>query len=47
MRIHPSHPRQRGSAAVEFGIVLALLVTLLAGIFGFGRRAGCRGRRIG
>lgn len=37
MRIHPSHPRQRGSAAVEFGIVLALLVTLLAGIFGFGR----------
>ncbi|MDC8759252.1 TadE/TadG family type IV pilus assembly protein [Janthinobacterium fluminis] len=28
---------QRGGAAVEFGIVLALLVTLLAGIFGFGR----------
>jgi Flp pilus assembly protein TadG len=29
--------RQHGGAAVEFGIVLALLITLLAGIFGFGR----------
>ena len=37
MHKHLSHPRQHGGAAVEFGIVLALLVTLLAGIFGFGR----------
>ncbi len=37
MRTPNSPLRQRGGAAVEFGIVLALLVTLLAGIFGFGR----------
>ena len=37
MRTHTLPGRQHGSAAVEFGIVLALLVTLLAGIFGFGR----------
>lgn len=37
MRIHLSPLKQHGGAAVEFGIVLALLVTLLAGIFGFGR----------
>ncbi|APA67294.1 TadE/TadG family type IV pilus assembly protein [Janthinobacterium sp. 1_2014MBL_MicDiv] len=37
MRTHSCSSSQRGGAAVEFGIVLALLVTLLAGIFGFGR----------
>ena len=37
MRTHLPPLRQHGGAAVEFGIVLALLVTLMAGIFGFGR----------
>lgn len=37
MRIPLFPGKQHGGAAVEFGIVLALLVTLLAGIFGFGR----------
>lgn len=29
--------RQRGGAAVEFALILTLLISVLAGIFGFGR----------
>lgn len=30
-------PSQRGGAAVEFALVLTLLISILAGIYGFGR----------
>lgn len=33
----PRNGAQRGGAAVEFGLILTLLVTILAGIYGLGR----------
>jgi Flp pilus assembly protein TadG len=37
MRTPSKRARQGGGAAVEFGLVLTLLISILAGIYGFGR----------